>query len=203
MNSKPGKNERIIFLPVYDVNSSEKIYIDSIPQNSISIKPGSEAQIAHWIRNSTLYIDKNNRRTIIDNSSVLFPQIYQILENGEKINFVCIADMSLSGSQVIDFIKSLDKTRKFFQQRLSRKISISLIAFAISSQAESRIDSEVGKFIDSIDFEYYTKSINDIFWWNSQQKLNVINLCQNHQLVIQNQIQHQPKNYPMSKRKYL
>lgn len=184
IESKPDPREKIVFLPIYDVKDEDKIYINNFPQESISIRPGSEAQVAYWIRNSTQYLQGEYQGKIIDSKTADFPLIFKKLENQEKINFVCITDMAFSGQQVIDFVKALKKTKNHFGNRLGRKISISVISYAISAKAEIRINEEIGKDISSLDFDYYTKSINDIFWISDSKKRGIINLCESVHILI-------------------
>lgn len=195
---KKSQNQYLIFLPVVSVESAEQLpFYDFSPADQITISPGSEGQIAHWIRNSLKTIESNER--IIPPDKLTLYEILRLALENKPIEFVCVTDMCLSGHEAEKFGTSLVNFLKRLDRELPRYInmgifSISLISSSVSTKATKyffEAPEDKVKF-DTIDFHFYSKSLDDIYWWNTEQMKNVISLCENfngkHQEFLDNYV---------------
>ncbi|MFW0119292.1 hypothetical protein ACN08Y_05145 [Rothia sp. P5764] len=189
-----GSDELIVFYPIVDISSKKKIkfsdqfynwrldgaeykplaFSDYTPQESIiGISPGSEAQISHWIRNTILDQEDSRKNKILPADKLSFSDISEFIQQGKKIKFVCVTDMSLSGDEAVTFGKSFRNSPiwKIYRE----KLEINLLCFAISEAALDALREE--QVFDKFYYEYFTKSIFDLKWLDYEEINGIANLC--------------------------
>lgn len=172
-----NSNTKLIILPITDIkykdNRPHAAFVDIDIQKDLPITPGSEAQIAHWIRNQHLILNESLNEIIL--SEVNFGKIYKHLKNGSAIRFICITDYSLSGEEVVNFIKPIQSLIKYFEADYSKKLKIEVLCHAVSKKSIERIG--LSGIPVGIYFTKYLKTLDNCFWLSESLVANIKSIC--------------------------
>lgn len=177
-------NTKFIVLPVTDIKYKDTAphaaFVDIDIQKDLPITPGSEAQVAHWIRNQHLSLEENLNSNILNN--INFGKIYKILQNGKSIRFICVSDFSLSGSEIINFIRPIQKLIEYFETDYPNKLKIDILCHAISNKAIKEVVQ--CKIPATLYFTKYIKTLTDCFWLHESLIININNICDKYTLYM-------------------